>query len=482
MRIEICWQPQPRQLTFLRACGLAHPFDGGVPGPPVARVIGYGGAAGGGKSDALLGASIIGGLTFPGINIGYFRREYPQLEGPGGAIMRSHELMSGWAKWNGGQRRWTFPTGSVLQFCHAKDENDVFNYQSQQFDILLFDEGTQFTRFQYRYLMTRNRATKPSIIPFVGIGTNPGNVGHQWFLSEFVEAGPPEQVCDVEVEPGVREKHIFIPAKLSDNKILEKRDPGYRMTLEAQPDIIKRQLLDGDWTAFAGQYFPEFRRGIHVIKPFEIPKWWKRFRSLDYGLDMTACYWWAVSPDGREYVYRELYQPGLTLRQAAAKIVEMTPEDEKISYTVASPDLWNRRQDTGVSGVEIMGSAGLKDLQRADDRRVPGWRTLREHLQPFIDEQGELIANLRIFDHCVNLIRTLPLLMHDENNPEDAADKPHEVTHGPESLRYGVMSRPGYTHIEHNIDLSKLPEDVREDYYNAPDDIKLKLLKKWGLV
>ena len=118
-RIEVQWWPQPRQLTFLRV-GLSHPFDGGEPGRPVADVIGYGGSAGGGKSDSLLLAGIIAGLTWPGINVGYFRREYPQLEGPGGAIMRSQEIMSGWAKWNGTQRRWTLPTGSILQFAIAR--------------------------------------------------------------------------------------------------------------------------------------------------------------------------------------------------------------------------------------------------------------------------------------------------------------------------------------------------------------------------
>lgn len=441
-RIEIKWQPQPRQLTFLRACGLSHPFDGGRPSNPAARVIGYGGAAGGGKSDALLAVGIIAGLSFPGINIGYFRREYPQLEGPGGAILRSHELMSSWARWNGSQRRWTLPTGAILQFCHCKDEPDVYNYQSQQFDVLLFDEGTQFTKFQVRYLMTRNRATKPGVTPFAAIGTNPGNVGHQWFLSEYVEAGPPEQVHSVEVEPGAWETHIFIPAKLSDNQILERRDPGYRAVLETQPEIVRRQLLDGDWEAFAGQYYPEFRRDIHVIRPIEIDPHWKRFRSLDYGLDMTACYWWAVTPDARHYIYRELHESGLNLSQAAARINELTSAGENIAYTVASPDLWNKRQETGVSGQELMHQAGLTGLMKADHNRVPGWRALREYLTPFEDEQGIIVARVQIFDTCANLIRCLPLLMHDQHNPEDAADKPHDVTHGPESVRYGIMSRP----------------------------------------
>ena len=74
--------------------------------------------------------------------------------------------------------------------------------------------------------------------------------------------------------------------------------------LEAQPEIVRRQLLEGDWSVFAGQYFKEWRPDIHVVEPFEIPRWWRRFRSLDYGLDCTACYWWAVDQSGRCYIYR----------------------------------------------------------------------------------------------------------------------------------------------------------------------------------
>ena len=120
----------------------------------------------------------------------------------------------------------------------------------------------------------------------------------------------------------------------------------------------------------------------------------------------------------------------------------MTPEGEEIAYTVASPDLWNRRQETGASGAEVMIKAGLKGLLRANNSRIPGWRCLREYLSPYEDEFGEKTAKLVIFNNCTQLIKNLPLLQHDENDPEDASDKPHDVTHSPESVRYFVMSRP----------------------------------------
>ena len=442
--IKIPWKPQPRQLTFLRACGLAHPFEGGAPRPSDADIIVYGGSAGGGKSDGLLTVAQIGGLSYPGIMIGYFRRQFPQLEGPGAAIMRSQKLMSSWAKYNGSNHRWTMPTGSVLQFCHCKNEDDVYDYQSQMFDILLFDEGTQFTEFIIRYLLTRNRSTtnnNPEFTPFCAIATNPGGVGHAFIKQQFIDIGPPEQVHNYEIE-GTVERHLFIPAKLSDNQILEKRDPSYRRKLESQPEVLRRQLLDGDWDVFSGQYYSEFRRNIHVVEPFQIPDWWKRFRALDYGLDMTACYWIASSPDGRCFVYRELYEKDLNLTQAAKRILSLTRGDEHISYTVASPDLWNRRQETGYSGQEIMAKAGLKGLIRADNARVQGWRTLREFLAPYTDEQNVTVARIAIFENCINLIRCIPLLQHDEHNPEDVSDKNHEISHSVEACRYFCMSRP----------------------------------------
>ena len=438
--ITIPWRVQARQMTFLRACGLSHPFECCEPKKAAADVIGYGGAAGGGKTDALLMTGIVGCLTHAGLKVAFFRRKGVELEGLGGAIMRSTELLGTWCKWNGRTTRWTFPNGSMLQFCHCNEETDVYSYQSQQFDILLIDEATHFTRFIYRYLRSRNRVTlepcPKGFRAFTALGTNPGNVGHAWFRAEFVDPGPAEKVHKVEVEPGRYERHMFIPAFLADNQALVDKDPEYGDRLDALPELERRQLLHGDWDAFGGQYFTEFDRRLHVVKPDDWPlePWFKRFRSLDYGLDTTCCHCCIV--------YRELHLPDLRLTQAAEAIMDLSPREETISYTVASPDLWNRRQDTGKSGVEVMLAAGLKGLIRADHRRIPGWRLLREYLAPYDDEQGVKTARLRFYDNCVDAIRCLPLLQRDKKVPEDASDRPHDITHAPESLRYGIMSRP----------------------------------------
>lgn len=203
-------------------------------------------------------------------------------------------------------------------------------------------------------------------------------------------------------------------------------------------------MLYGDWNAFEGAFFPEFDPNVHVIRPFEIPADCVRFRALDYGLDMTACIWLAVLPDRRVIVYRELYRPGLILSEAAKEILRLTPPGEKIRYTVASPDLWNRRQDSGKSGFEIMTESGLRGLKRADNSRIAGWRTVREYLNAAAG-----VPRLAIFENCVNLIRCLPALRFDEHVREDAAGTPHEITHAPEALRYALMSRePLFPHAK----------------------------------
>jgi len=457
--IVVPWLPQPRQARCLQAAGLLPVLFGHSPTAPEARVILYGGAAGGGKTDALLAMGIIAGLAFPGINIGFFRREYPDLEGPGGAIQRSFELMSGWAKWKGDRRRWTLPTGSVFQFCHAKEEKDVYGYQSQQFDVLLIDEATHFSRFMVRYLLTRNRATRPGVIPFAALATNPGNVGHLWALEEFVDAGPPEQVVEVEVEPGEFETHIFIPAKLSDNQILEKRDPGYRKTLQNQPEAIRRQLLDGDWTVGVGTAFKEWRRDIHVVEAFPIPRWWKRWIANDIGYAAPfAWYWFAASPEGQVYVYREYYGTELRYSDQARNVVEMSlvgtevpgaepekgetgePIKEKISFVAVPHDAFRTDPETGKNIADYYHEGGLRGIIEASADRKARKATLHEYLKPYPHPaiEDRMTARLQVFRTCRNLIRTLPACQTDPNDPEKVDNRGED--HAYDAVGYGLQA------------------------------------------
>ena len=464
---ELNWRQQPRQVAFVRACGLGWVFEGKPepdPVAPVARILLYGGAAGGGKSDTLLMTALIAAFSFPGCNIGFFRREYPHLDGPGGAIMRSHQLFSGVAKWNGTNRRWTFPNRSVVQFCHCKNEEDVYNYQSQQFDILLVDESTQMTEFQLRYLQTRNRATVKGIVPFAAYGTNPGGVSHGFHKKYFVKVGRPGTPVDVEIREGFKQRHLFIPSRLADNQVLEERDPGYRKTLESQSEDVRRALLYGDWDVFSGQYFRDFRVEKHVVEPFEIPSWWRRFGSIDWGYNAPcAVLFHAIDPTAsRVYTYKEFYLTEHRAADVAAIVKGALDSGEELQYIKASPDMWHER---GLGSKALPGEIIAEEFTKlnlnvepADNRRIIGWQRMREFLSTAPDGKPWW----QMFSTCEHLVRTLPELIYDDKKVEDVSDKCED--HAPESARYFLMSRPS------PVDGESFMPGAREHYDESEDD------------
>ncbi len=385
----------------------------------------YGGAAGGGKSYGQVVDAFLYAMRYPKSRQLLLRSSFPALERS--LILTALELIPRpLYKYQSTKHKLTLSNGSLIEFGFLAADTDVMMYQSAEYDVIRFDELTHFTEYQYLYMLSRLRGTSgyPKQMKST---TNPGSRGHGWVKARFISPAPPFTVF------GEERTRIFIPARVEENRFLMEKDADYLSRLMLLPENEKRALLYGDWDIFEGQFFGEFSRRTHVRPPEAIPAYHKRFRSLDYGLDMTACHWWAVDGEGNLTCYRELYKSGLTLSEAAQEILSLSPPEEKISYTVASPDLWNRRQDTGKSGVEIMAEKGLCGLIRADNRRVAGWRVLREYLR------GKKIS---FFENCIHIIRTLPALLYDPHSPEDASDSPHEITHAPESVRYAVMSRP----------------------------------------
>jgi phage terminase large subunit len=284
------------------------------------------------------------------------------------------------------------------------------------------------------------------------------------FINQYFFEGQPDKVFEKfsDGRPKVFEKHITVELENEGKTevvsipciiVVSTHWDNPYLTAEQRADIEELKYTDPDQYAMLaegkfvkgkGAYFGEFQRHIHVIEPFIIPCEWRRERALDYGLDMLACYWIATDPQGKCYAYKELYESDLIISKAAQRITEMTNED--IFKTSAPPDLWNRRQDTGKSAAEIFMENGVM-LWQANNERVQGWYNLKEWLQVYdsVDEQtGEPIktTNLYIFNNCVNLIRCLPALQKDEKDPNDVATQPHELTHGPDAIRYFVAGRP----------------------------------------
>lgn len=201
----------------------------------------------------------------------------------------------------------------------------------------------------------------------------------------------------------------------------------------------------GEWGIPGGTYFNEWRSDIHVIDPFVIPDHWQRFRALDYGLDMLACYWIAIGEDGTIYAYKELNEPDLIISDAAKKIISLTLPSENIRTTYIPPDLFNRRQETGKSPAIIFAENGIR-ITKSSNSRVSGWLAVKEYLKPYetkdiITGDPVITANLKVFRNCHNLIRCLPQLQSDKHDPNDVATEPHDITHAPDAIRYFCVMR-----------------------------------------
>lgn len=409
--------PNPRQAEF---------FCSG------ARHTAYGGARGGGKSWAMRRKLVLLCLAYPGLNVLLLRRTLPELR-ENHVIPLLKELKDA-ATYNAAERVFRFPNGSRIRLGYCDSANDVYQYQGQEYEVIGLEEATHFTEEQMQFLTTCNRTTRRDFSPRMYYTCNPGGVGHGWVKRLFID-----RVYRAGERP---EDYVFIPARVYDNPALVTADPEYIRQLENLPEELRRAYLDGDWDVLAGQFFREFSRERHVVQPFELPGWWRRFRSIDWGYnDPCAVLWHGVDGEGRVYTYRELYVRYTRADQVAERIQELSG-NENIAYTVASPDMWQKRGAVlkscggfeGESIAELFALAGVP-LTPADNSRIAGWQRVRSYLADGPDGQ----PRLRIFSTCENLIRTLPALVFDSCNREDAADG---EDHAPESLRYALMSRP----------------------------------------
>lgn len=383
----------------------------------------FGGAAGGGKSYGQLADAMVFALRYPGSKQLLLRRTFPELEK---SLVRQslslfpHEIY----KYNATGHVGRFANGSLLDFGYLATENDVFQYQSAEYDVIRFDELTHFTESQYLYLISRVRGAN-GFPKQVKSSTNPGGIGHVWVKRRFVDPAPPDTPFAASGST-----RVFLPAKIEDNHFLMQADPDYKQRLSLLPAARQKALLYGVWDLFEGQFFDEFDREKHVVAPFVIPKAWRRYRVLDYGFDRLACYLVAIAPDGCCYVYRELCRSGLAIWQAAEAMEAMRGTDE-VYLTLAPPDLFARSQESGRSRADIFAENGVPFVKTSNDRAA-GWMALKELLRVGADGK----PRLQIFSTCTELIACLPQLQIDTQNPSDTLREPHAITHAPDALRY----------------------------------------------
>ncbi len=397
----------------------------------------YGGAAGGGKSFAML----IDPLRYCHVTEHralILRRSMPELRE---LIDKSRELypraFKG-AKFKEVEKLWQFPSGAKIEFGFLERDADVYRYQGQAYSWIGFDEITHLpTEFGWNYLASRLRTTNPDIKTYLRCTANPGGVGAHWVKKRYVESSDPN--TSFVGHDGLTRK--FIPARLQDNPHLAE-DGEYERMLQSLPAIQRKQLLEGNWDISEGAAFAEFDPSIHVVPPFEIPSWWERVKSIDYGYAAeSCCLWAAIDPEDKTIIiYRELYRKGLTGEALGDTITEMEENEIKSIAGILDTAAWARTGYTGPTIGEILVNKGHK-LRRADKNRIAGKTQIHEHLR---QDTSTGRPKLQILNTCVNLVKELQGIPLSKTNPEDVDT--HASDHAYDALRYLIMSRPRMDH------------------------------------
>ena len=392
----------------------------------------YGGAAGGGKSYAML----VDPLRYAHKKAHralILRRSMPELREMIDKSRELYPLAFPGAKFREVEKLWNFPSGAKVEFGFLERDADVYRYQGQAYSWIGFDEITHLpTEFSWNYLASRLRSTDSTIQTYLRCTANPGGVGSHWVKKRYVEAA--EYNTSFKGKDGLTRK--FIPAKLADNPYLAK-DGIYEQMLKSLPPTQRRQLLEGNWDVAEGAAFTEFEPKYHIIPPFEIPLPWERLKGIDYGYASESCCLWGTLDinDGTLIIYRELYRKGLTGVDLGSIITEMELQDPFSVPGVLDTAAWSKTGTTGPTVGESLVREGHK-LRRADKNRIQGKIQIHEYLK--VRESGR--PKLQIFNTCPNLIRELQGIPLSKINPEDVDT--HASDHAYDALRYMIMSRP----------------------------------------
>ncbi len=446
-KTNVIWAPQPRQAEFMR-----RPEDEAL----------YGGAAGGGKSDALV-IEALRQVGVPHYKALILRKTFPQLSELVDKTMNYYPAAFPGAVFNDTRHTWTFPSGARVIFGAMQHPADRTRYQGQSYDFIAFDELTHFTLEEYTYMFSRNRPNGPGTRVYVRSTANPGGVGHGWVKQRFITAAPPmtpitETVTWVRPDGtlGSREqKRVFVPSSVFDNPALLRNDPSYVARLAAMPEAEKRALLYGDWDSFSGQVFTEWRNDpahygdrlrTHVIDPFRVPGDWAVWCGFDWGYARPfSVGWYAVDRGGRMYRVRELYgsdgapDRGIRLEPGAlARLIRRTEEEDpnlrgRTIHRVGDPAVW---QSDGLESIGALMERERVYWERGDNARIAG--KMQVHHRLAFGPDG--VPMLYVFSTCRSFIRTLPALVYSATDPEDVDTAGED--HAYDELRYVCMKNP----------------------------------------
>ena len=443
---RVIWQPLPGSQRRFLTC-------------PYYEVL-LEGNRGGGKTDALLMdfAQMVGrgyGEDWRGV---IFRLTYPQLQDVIAKSLKWFRRIFPGAKYNASKNVWTFPTGEQLFFRFGESADDYWNYHGHAYPFLAFEELTNWKDPSfYEAMASTCRSANPDVPRWIRATTNPFGKGHSWVKDRF-------QIGTIAPEtpfgPAGKER-LYIHSRLQENTVLMAADPDYITTLENLKEPARRAAwLDGSWDINIGTFFAEVWSDAAVVDPFPIPAKWKVWKSMDWGYSKPYCVLWlALSEEGVIFVWRELYgidqdQPNVGSKEDAAKVAgkikQIEKHDERLGYeyrmNLSDPAIFAKTGTSNSIG-SIFRANGVvwQPAWNAKGSRVLGWQLIVQLLAE---------GRLKIFRTCKNLIRTLPTLPPDDNNPEDIDTDTED--HAADALRYGVMRKrrapQAETHREQRIE------------------------------
>jgi Phage terminase large subunit len=431
---------------------------------PAAEIF-FGGSRGGGKTDGVLGKWLLKDYRFgKQFNAVMFRRTTVSSVD---AIDRSKQIFGPLGgKFNESKLTWRMPNGGRVAFGYLDSVDDAAEYQGRNLTDAWIEEAGQYPSPDPIFRLFGALRSSGGVPVQMILTGNPGGPGQSWIRDryEMVPFPTRPRLLIKPLPDGTTHHVMVIPSRLTDNKILMRTDPSYasRLQLVGKAQLV-RAWLDGDWNAIEGAFFDEWDEKRHVIPAFVPPASWMRFRSMDWGsASPFSVAWWAVASDDHSLAdgrviprgalvrYREWYGSTpdnlaiglkLTNEQMAEGILDRE-KDEKIAYGVLDPSAFN--EGGGPSYYEqmrrIRGYNGPL-FRKADNTRIPkhgspGWMAIRERLRG--DAEGRPM--MFVSEDCKALIRTLPMLQHDPDRPEDLDTT--QIDHAADECRYACLSRP----------------------------------------
>lgn len=445
---NVVWSPQPKQQLFQER--------------PEYEAM-YGGAAGGGKSDALL-TEALRQVHIRHYRAIIFRKTYPELSELIDRSLDIYQPAFPKARYNDSKHFWSFPSGAKIYFGAMQHSKDRKKYQGKRYDFIAFDELTHFTYDEYSYMFSRNRPSGAGTRVYIRATTNPGGVGHGWVKDRFITAAPPltpivgeYNVMTPDGPIKLRRKRIFVPANVFDNKKLLENDPMYLANLAMMPEAERNALLYGSWDSFDGQVFREWRNDpahyddqtfTHVIKPFSIPKFWTRYRGFDFGYSKPfSVGWYAVDPEGCIYRIAEYYgctgtpNMGIQMNPAeiAANIKRIENTDPNLKgmqiMGVADPAIFDESRGESIAAM-MERSPNFVYWGKGDNTRLSG--KMQYHYRFAFSADGRPM--FYCFATCKHFIRTIPTLVYDDKHVEDIDTDQED--HIYDECRYVLMERP----------------------------------------